>query len=31
MIVKHFPIEVTSEQVGKPVFGGPADLTAYIL
>lgn len=31
MIVKHISIEVTSEQTGKPVFGVPADLTAYIL
>lgn len=31
MIVKHIPIEVTSKQVGKPVVGDPADLTAYIL
>ena len=31
MIVKHISINVTSEQTGKPVFGGPADLTAYIL
>ena len=31
MIVKHIPIEVTSKQVGKPVVGNPADLTAYIL
>lgn len=31
MIVKHISIDVTSEQTGKPVFGGPADLTAYIL
>ncbi len=31
MIVKHFSIDVTSGQTKKPVFGGPADLTAYIL
>jgi len=31
MMVKHISIEVTSKQTKKPVFGGPADLTAYIL
>ena len=31
MMVKHISIEVTSKQTKKPVFGGPADPTAYIL
>ena len=31
MMVKHISIEVTSKQTKKPVFGGPADLTAYMV
>ena len=31
MKVKHISIAVDPEQTGNPVFGAPADLTAYIL